>query len=237
MGYLIFVRHGESRWNKSNRFTGWVDVPLSELGVKEAMASAVELCNLKIHIAFTSTLRRAQETLLIILSMQCLTGVFQHTRDKEKKRYQYVNQSHAKDIPIYSNPLLNERHYGDIQGMNKQQARRKYNSEKVFQWRRSFEKRPPHGESLEDVYKRAVPFFRKNILQKAKKNNIIVSCHGNTLRALIKYLENIPNDKIPHLELPYGKPIIYQYEKGKLVRKNRELTFNRPILWDHEKGK
>ncbi len=233
MSYLILVRHGESRWNKSNRFTGWVDVPLSNNGVKEALACGLSLCDLKLDRAYTSNLRRTQETLLLILAEQYRTGVFLHNNEKNEKKYSFSRKLGVKDIPIHSSALLNERCYGDLQGMNKKEARKRYGQERVFQWRRGFRERPPEGESLLDVSRRVLPYFKKNIATKIAKDNIILSLHGNTLRVLIKYLENIPEESIPHLELPYGHPIIYKYSKGKFHRMNFMFEFNRPISWEN----
>ncbi len=234
MKYLILVRHGESRWNKSKKFTGWVDVSLSEEGIKEALACANELQDLKINIAFTSHLERTQQTLLLILAKQYLTGIFCHTHEPDEKKYQVLDKFSTEDIPVFSSSMLNERYYGKLQGMNKQAARKKYGHEKVFLWRRSFSLRPPGGESLKDVYERIVPYFQKHIASKISRNNIIISGHGNALRMLIKYIEHIPDEKIGHLELPYGQPVIYAYSRGKLKRSNVKFEFNRPIVWDGE---
>jgi 2,3-bisphosphoglycerate-dependent phosphoglycerate mutase len=237
MKYLILVRHGESRWNKSNRFTGWVDVSLSEKGIREALACANELRNLKIHMAFTSHLERTQQTLLIILAKQYLTGIFCHTHEPDGKKYHVPERFNSEDIPIYSSSALNERYYGDLQGMNKHAAREKYGHEKVFLWRRSFSIRPPGGESLKDVYRRTVRYFQRHVAPKISRNNIIISGHGNALRMLIKYIEHISDEKIGHLELPYGRPIVYTYERKKFKRANIAFTFNRPVAWDNIKNK
>jgi len=231
MGYLILVRHGESRWNKLNRFTGWVDVSLSKEGIHEALACANELKDLRIHLAYTSNLRRAQETLLIVLAQQYLTGIFCHASDRNSRKYHFSGEFEKNEIPIHATHYLNERYYGALQGMSKTGARKKYGYEKVVAWRRSFKTRPPKGESLKDVYARAVPYFQRNILSKVVKNNIIISGHGNTLRTIIKYIENISDTDIPHLELPYGQPIIYKYTNKKLARIDFTLSFNRPIVW------
>lgn len=229
MKYLILVRHGESRWNLSNKFTGWVDVPLSDKGIKEAQSAAKNLKNLTIHKAFTSELERAQETLLIILAKQNYTGIFLH---ESKKRHQWSRHKFDKrEIPIYSSDALNERYYGKLQGMDKNKARKIYGEEKVFQWRRSFKGRPPGGESLKDTYKRAVKYFKRHVHPCTGKENILLVAHGNSLRALVKYIENISDEDIPNLNLPTGMPIIYKCVKGKLVRHKGKFRFNRPICW------
>ncbi|MDD4902609.1 MAG: histidine phosphatase family protein [Patescibacteria group bacterium] len=232
MSYLILIRHGQSRWNLSNKFTGWVDVPLSRLGVKEAVLNARELRQLKIDVAFTSELSRAQETLLIILSSQDRTGIFLHRGEKDGDHDRYATRLTGKEIPIYSTPILNERYYGRLQGMDKAQARKKYGEKKVLEWRRSFTGRPPGGDSLEDVYQQVIPYLHREITPwLAKKNNVIISAHGNTLRAIIKHLENISDGDIAHMEISNSRPIIYRFRKGKFRRAKGELSFKRKIYW------
>lgn len=236
MGYLILVRHGESRWNSMNKFTGWVDVPLNEVGIHEAMICAKELEGLRIDVAFTSKLKRAQETLLLILAKQDYTGIMIHDTGRRKK----WSMHHEKlwedsEIPIYSSDKLNERYYGQLQGMNKDKARQIFGNEQVHQWRRSFDIRPPKGESLKDTMKRTVPYFKKHIMPSVKAGlNVIVSAHGNSLRAIIKEIDKISDKDIPNLELPTGKPIIYKYVYGHLIKDNHQHSFNRPIHWTHK---
>lgn len=236
MGYLVLVRHGESRWNIANRFTGWVDVPLSKTGVHEALITADKLESLNFDVAFTSKLTRAQETLLLIFSEQDRTGIFLH-ESKKRNKWSHHGNSYAKtEIPIYSSDKINERYYGDLQGMGKDAARKKFGENQVFIWRRSYDIRPPGAESLKDVYKRAVPYFEKEILPHIRKGkNVIVSAHGNSLRAIIKYLDHISDEKIPHLELQTGKPIMYKYSRGKLNKENHVHSFNRPTHWQQVK--
>ncbi len=237
MSHLILVRHGQSRWNLSNKFTGWVDVPLSAKGIKEAYLNAEELKNYKFDIAFTSELVRAQETLLIIFSHQNKTGIFQH-KNARSKWLKYSEKIEKNEIPIFHNIDLNERYYGKLQGMNKQLARKEFGEAIVFAWRRSFEVAPPGGESLKDVYKRILPYYKKNILKALRqKKEVLLVAHGNSLRALIKYLEDISDADIPHLELVTGKPIIYKYKAGKLKKISREFTYDRPIYWTVPKSK
>ena len=231
MTYLVLVRHGESRWNLSGKFTGWVDVPLSENGIKESLKAAKDLKGLDLEYAFTSRLERAHETLLLLLANQKKTGIFLH---KGKKRHDWSNhpkQFEENEIPIYSDDALNERYYGALQGKNKDAMRKKYGEEKVFLWRRSYDIRPPKGESLKDVYKRAVPYFKKEIFPKLAKGDVVVSAHGNSLRAIVKYLDNISDEKIPFLELPTGQLIIYKYSNGKLKRMKHKHSFKRTIKW------
>ncbi|HTX87127.1 MAG TPA: histidine phosphatase family protein [Candidatus Nanoarchaeia archaeon] len=235
MSYLILIRHGQSRWNLANKFTGWVDVPLSRRGIKEAEMNAKELRNFKFDIAFTSELTRAQETLLIIISRQDRTGIFLHRAKKDGDHDRYATRLDKDEIPIYSTPLLNERYYGRLQGLDKNEVRKKYGEKKVLEWRRSFAGRPPGGDSLKDVYKKLIPYFQKQILPWLKKNkNVIIVAHGNTLRAVIKYLENITDLAIAQLELPNSQPIVYRYHPGRAKKMRRlmgELSFTRTIFW------
>ncbi len=236
MAYLILVRHGESRWNTANKFTGWVDVPLSEVGINEALISAKKLEGIQLDYAFTSKLQRAQETLLIILSKQDATGIFVHETGKRKSWSKHRGKFGSHEIPVFSSDDINERYYGRLQGMDKDEARKKFGKEQVFVWRRSYDVRPPGGESLKDVFNRAVPYCRKKILPLVRKGkNVIVSAHGNSLRAMIKYLDTISDEDIPNLELSYGSPIAYVWKKGKLQKESHMHSFNRPVHWQKPK--
>ena len=230
MSYLVLVRHGESRWNKFNKFTGWVDVPLTENGIDEALRCAKELRDIEFDMAFTSLLKRAQETLLLILSDQDRTGIFMH---KGKKRYTWSYQEkqfEKNDLPVFTSEDLNERYYGSLQGMNKDKAVKKFGKDQVFNWRRSFKSKPPQGESLQEASQRIVPYFNKNILKEVKSGkNVLVSAHGNSLRAIIKSIEKISDDEIPFLELPEGKPVIYKYSKSAFKMTNHVYKFDRPL--------
>lgn len=218
----------------ANKFTGWVDVPLSEVGIHEAMITAKHLENIKIDVAFTSKLVRAHETLLLILAEQKNTGIFLHSSRWRKlwSLHHGGKEFEKNEIPIHSSDRLNERYYGSLQGMNKDIARQKWGKEKVHIWRRSYNIRPPNGESLKDVYKRAVPYFKSKIMKHIRANQtVIVSAHGNSLRAIIKYLDNINDADIPNLELQTGKPIVYEYKNKELVKINHEHSFDRPTKW------
>jgi 2,3-bisphosphoglycerate-dependent phosphoglycerate mutase len=232
MSYLVLVRHGESQWNLDNKFTGWVDVPLSKKGVKEAQRTAKALKKLSIDIAFTSKLERAQETLMIILSQQKKTGIFLHEDRHEKRWSLHPHEFEKNEIPIYSDEDLNERYYGKLQGKNKDRVRKEFGEKQVFKWRRGFSDKPPGAESLKDVYHRTIPYLKDTILPQLKKRkDVLVSAHGNSLRAIIKFLDKISDEEIPHLELPFGTPIIYEYKQHTLRRVHKEFTFDRPIEW------
>ena len=231
MSYLILVRHGESRWNTINKFTGWVDVPLSENGVKEAMLISKRMKDLRLDTAFTSHLERAHETMLVTLAQQDRTGIFLHEGEHGGMRYSFPVEDH--EIPVHTSWMLNERHYGLLQGLDKWEAAKKYGHQKVLAWRRSFDGRPPRGESLHDVYDRVVPYFKKHIMSEVRKEkNVVVVAHGNSLRAMIKYIDRISDEKITFLELEPATPFIYAFENKKLVKSFENHSFARPIFWE-----
>ncbi len=195
---LVLVRHGESLWNLENRFTGWVDIGLSVKGREEAHFAGRQLKGFRFDEAFTSALSRAQETLEIILKETLLTG-----------------------IPTFKDQALNERHYGDLQGLNKAETAKKYGEEQVHTWRRSYDVQPPNGESLKDTAARALPYFRSKIMAEVQKGkNILVVAHGNSLRAAIMFLEDLSPEKIISVEIATGQPWIYEIgADGKVLSK------------------
>ena len=187
---LTLVRHGQSTYNLENRFTGDVDVPLTQKGKDEALQAGKKLLGFKYDVAFTSLLVRAEETLQIILKVIELTT-----------------------IPIIRNAAFNERRYGSLQGLNKAETAKQYGEEQVHIWRRSYDVRPPDGESLEDTFNRAVPYFIatiKPMLLSGK--NILIVAHGNSLRALVMHLENIKPPDILALDIPTGIPRQYEFD-------------------------
>ena len=196
---LILIRHGQSEWNALNQFTGWKDPDLTAKGIEEAHNAGRIINNLKINfdLVFTSALIRAQNTAQIIL--------------KE------INQP----LSTIKNQALNERNYGDLAGLNKDDARKRWGDEQVHIWRRSYDIPPPGGESLKDTGERVLPFFMKEILPYVcKGKNVLVAAHGNSLRSLIKFLDNISDEDIVKLEIPTGAPIHYVInEDGSVVSK------------------
>lgn len=187
MSKLVIVRHGQSAWNLENRFTGWVDVDLSPNGVEEAKKAGEKLKGWKFDSAFSSALLRANRTLDIILGT---TG--------------------QSDLHVEKDKALNERMYGELQGMNKDEGRKQFGEEQIHIWRRSFDIAPPGGESLKDTYERTVPYFQEKIepILKAGKD-VIISAHGNSLRALLMYLEKMSPEEILKTEIPTGAPRVY----------------------------
>ncbi len=186
---MVLVRHGQSEWNLKNLFTGWKDVDLTELGIQEAKDAGkrLKLENIKFDVAFTSKLMRAQKTLTLILK-----------------------ELGQETLEVIEDERLNERNYGDLTGLNKDDARKKWGDEQVHIWRRSFDTPPPGGESLKGTADRVLPYFNSDVLPRYKKGeNVIVAAHGNSLRALIMQLEEISKEDITSLNLGTGIPLVY----------------------------
>lgn len=198
MSYLVLVRHGQSEWNLLNKWTGWTDIELSGQGEEEARKAANLLRDITFHRAHTSDLKRAQKTLEIIL-----------------------DELGQKKIPTRKHAAIKERDYGDLTGMNKDEAKNKFGEEKFKQYRRSWDVAPPNGESLKDTAARAIPYYEKEILKDLKKgHNVIVSAHGNSLRAIVKHLEDIADDDIPGFEIGTGVIHVYEIDdEGKVASK------------------
>ncbi len=202
MSYLILVRHGESEWNAKGLWTGWMDIPLSDKGREEARSAGKKIKDLPIDIAYTSTLSRAQETADEIL------------KEINKKNVQRVE-----------NKALNERDYGDYTGKNKWEIQKKVGDEEFKKIRRGYDTTIPNGESLKQVYDRVVPYFIQEILPKLKEGkNILISAHGNSLRALIKYLEEISDNEVPKLEIATGEVYIYRIGSNGEIEDKKILT-------------
>ena len=188
-GTLVLVRHGQSQWNLENRFTGWVDVELTDLGSEEALKAGEHLKGMPFSHAYTSHLRRAQETLRIILETGGLGTV-----------------------PVTTSSALNERHYGDLQGLNKDETAKKYGAEQVLIWRRSYDVSPPGGESLKTTAERVLPYFEGNILPSILEGeNILVVAHGNSLRAIVMVIEKLTPREILEVNIPTAVPLLYEF--------------------------
>lgn len=199
---LILIRHGQSEWNALNQFTGWKDPDLTAKGIEEARNAGMIINNLNINfdLVFTSALKRAQNTAEIIL--------------------EGINQP----LSTIKNQALNERNYGDLAGLNKDDARKRWGDEQVHIWRRSYDVPPPGGESLKDTGERVLPFFMKEILpQVCKGKNVLVAAHGNSLRSLIKFLDNISDENIVKLEIPTGAPIHYVINEDGSVKSKQDF--------------
>ena len=196
--YLVLVRHGQSEWNEKNLFTGWKDPKLTPRGVDEAIKAGKELkeAGYSFDKMFTSDLFRAQDTGRIILE-----------------------QMDIPSIEVIKDVSLNERNYGDLAGLNKDEARKKWGEDQVHIWRRSFDVPPPGGESLKDTAERVLPYYKENIIPELIEGlDILVAAHGNSLRALVMELEEISSEEIVELEISTGVPLIYKFEENKIER-------------------
>ena len=196
--YLVLVRHGQSEWNEKNLFTGWKDPKLTARGADEAIKAGKELkeAGYSFDKMFTSDLFRAQDTGRIILE-----------------------QMDIPSIEVIKDVSLNERNYGDLAGLNKDEARKKWGEDQVHIWRRSFDVPPPGGESLKDTAERVLPYFKENIIPELIEGlNILVAAHGNSLRALVMELEEISSEEIVELEISTGVPLVYKFEENKIER-------------------
>ncbi len=198
MPKLVLIRHGESLWNLENRFTGWVDVPLTKAGEEEARQAARNLGSIPFHVAYTSALIRAQRTLQVIVET---LGI---------------------DLPIIRDQALNERNYGDLQGMNKDEMRAKFGADQVKIWRRSYDVAPPNGEALKNTAERTLPFFERCIMGDIRQDkNVLVVAHGNSNRSIVMRLDDLTGEQVVALELGTGVPVIYDLDiDGRVIDKN-----------------
>jgi 2,3-bisphosphoglycerate-dependent phosphoglycerate mutase len=211
MANLILLRHGESQWNLENRFTGWTDVPLSPKGEQEAHEAGEKLKSYKFDLAFTSVLKRAIDTLDIVLKI--------------------IGQ---ENIPIEYDKALNERHYGALQGLNKAETAKKYGDAQVKLWRRSYDVAPPKevtelnplgiSESLKDTAARTLPYFESKIIPEVRAGkHVLVSAHGNSLRSIVMKLDNLTREQVIELNIPTGVPLLYVYDKAGNILEHRYL--------------
>ena len=197
MSNLILIRHGQSVWNAANRFTGWTDVELSEVGVSEAEEAGRSLSSQRIDVVHTSDLIRAQRTAEIIMSLNEASEGYSTKFDWR----------------------LNERNYGSLQGLNKAETAEKFGAEQVHIWRRSFDVAPPDGESLEMTAERTIPYFEEEILPDLQEGRgVLVSAHGNSLRSIVMHIEGISPEDIVSLEIQTGSPMFYEFEGGEISR-------------------
>ena len=198
MATLVLLRHGQSQWNLENRFTGWVDVPLTEKGFEEARAAGEKLKGYRFDIVYTSALMRAHQTMDTALEVMGAT-----------------------DLPIIRDQALNERHYGDLQGKNKAETAKEFGEEQVHIWRRSYDVPPPGGESLKDTAARTLPYFNEHILPDLKAGkNVLVVAHGNSLRSIVMELDHLSREEVLQLNIGTGVPYVYEIDAdGKVTDK------------------
>lgn len=224
MSTLILLRHGQSQWNLENRFTGWVDVPLSEQGKTEASEAGKKLAGMKIDKVYTTPLQRANMTFRL---------AWEGIGDTRYPLFRYLD-GQMKDwahfegggdfIEVILAPAFNERYYGDLQGLNKEESKAKFGEEQVRLWRRSFDVAPPNGESLKDTLARVLPVYEKTVLLDLKEGkNVLISAHGNSLRAITKQVEGLSDEAVASLEIPTGVPIVYELDDNLKVVSKRVL--------------
>lgn len=226
MSKLILIRHGQSSWNNMNLFTGWVDVPLTKQGIREAIDAGNQIKDIPVDVIFMSTQIRSHMTAMLVMS--------QHETDKvpvvlhpgegklEEWSKIYSTETENKCIPVHRAWQLNERMYGELQGLNKAKTAEKYGAEQVHIWRRSYDVAPPGGESLEMTAARTIPYFEEEIVPHLDQGeNVLVSAHGNSLRSIVMQLEGLSKEEVLKLELGTGVPIIYLYEKGSFTREKQ----------------
>lgn len=221
---LILIRHGESLWNEKNLFTGCVDVPLTKKGIEEALQAGIRICNIPIDVIYTSTLIRAQMTAMLAMTQHRhkKVPIITHNENEQANLWNqiYSKETKKQSIPVTPAWQLNERMYGELQGLNKQETAERYGKELVHGWRRSYDIPPPNGESLEMCSKRAVAYFREHIepqLQSGK--HVMVAAHGNSLRSIIMYLDKLTSQEVISLELSTGIPLLYIYKEGRFMKR------------------
>lgn len=220
MAKLFLLRHLKSQWNEENRFTGWMDVPLDEKETSKAKELADKIFQSQIDKIYTSPLFRNQDTVARMFDYGNVKyPVFLHLDGgKMEKWANYIDIS-ENDVPVYVTEKLNERYYGKLQGENKKEMIKKYGAEKVRLWRRSFDKAPPGGESLKDVFKRTIPFYKKYIEKDLKKGkNVLILASHNSLRAIVKYIEKVSDKDIINVEIDYGQFLEYEVDKSGLIK-------------------
>ncbi|ESW13143.1 hypothetical protein PHAVU_008G171600 [Phaseolus vulgaris] len=225
---LILVRHGESLWNEKNLFTGCVDVPLSKKGIDEAIEAGKRISSIPVDLIFTSALIRAQMTAMLAMTQHrhMKVPIIMHNESEQAREWSQVFCKDTKEhsIPVIAAWQLNERMYGELQGLNKQETAQRYGKEQVHEWRRSYNIPPPNGESLEMCAERAVAYFRDQIEpQLLSGKNVMVSAHGNSLRSIIMYLDKLTSQEVINLELSTGIPMLYIFKEGRFIRRGSPI--------------
>ena len=219
MAKLFLQRHLKSQWNLENRYAGWVDNPLSDEGLSMADEAAELLKGERFDVVFTSPLSRNQQTTLEILKRLDQKPLFLHVDGGKREQWETFEGGNGTCLPAYVSEKLNERYYGKLQGLNKEESKKTFGEDQIKLWRRSYDIAPPEGESLKDTLNRVLPFYQEKIepLLKEGKNVLIVSS-GNTLRSIVKYAESISDDEIINFEIGFGGLVKYEFD-GKEYKK------------------
>ncbi|KVH99548.1 uncharacterized protein LOC112514506 [Cynara cardunculus var. scolymus] len=238
---LILIRHGESLWNEKNLFTGCVDVPLTKKGVEEAVEAGKRISNIPVDMIYTSALIRAQMTAMLAMTQhrRKKVPIVLHNESEQAKSWSRVfsEETERQCIPVVTAWQLNERMYGELQGLNKQETADKYGKEQVHEWRRSYDIPPPNGESLEMCAERAVAYFKQQIepqLQAGK--NVMIAAHGNSLRSIIMYLDKLTSQEVISLELATGIPMLYIVKEEKYIRRGSPAAPSEASVYAYTKN-
>lgn len=221
---LLLMRHGESEWNKHNLFSGWVDIPLSKKGIEEALEAGRLISNMPVDIIVTTTLIRAQMTAMLAMSEHHSgkVPVILHTGEDIQESHEKIfnPETIQNTIPVIRAQELNERMYGELQGLNKAETIKKFGADQVKLWRRSYDTAPPGGESLAMTAARSIPYFKENIIPMLDAGlNVFICAHGNSLRSIIMFLDKLSKDEVLHLEIATGVPMTYDYTDGIFSKK------------------
>jgi 2,3-bisphosphoglycerate-dependent phosphoglycerate mutase len=223
MAKLILLRHGASIWNEKNIFTGWVDIPLSAKGIQESLEAGKKIAHIPIDVIFVSSLIRAQMTAMLALSVHegdKVPAVLHPGEGKLEEWAEVYSEEEKKSIiPVHVAWQINERMYGRLQGMNKDEMRKKYGADQVQIWRRSFDVAPPEGESLEMTAARSIPYFQEMVVPLLKQGkNVLISAHGNSLRSIVMFLDQLSKDEVVKLEMATGAPVIYTFKGNRWTK-------------------
>ncbi|CAK9174266.1 unnamed protein product [Ilex paraguariensis] len=238
---LILIRHGESLWNEKNLFTGCVDVPLTKKGVEEAIEAGKRISNIPVDMIYTSSLIRAQMTAMLAMTQhrRKKVPIVTHNESEQAKAWSQIFSEETKKqcIPVITAWQLNERMYGELQGLNKQETADRYGKEQVHEWRRSYDTPPPNGESLEMCAQRAVAYFNEQIEpQLLSGKNVMIAAHGNSLRSIIMYLDKLTSQEVISLELSTGIPMLYIFKEGRFIRRGSPVGPSEAGVYAYTKG-
>lgn len=237
---LILIRHGESLWNEKNLFTGCVDVPLTNKGVEEAIEAGKRISNIPVDMIFTSVLIRAQMTAMLAMTQhrRQKVPIIMHNESEQATAWSqiYSDDTKRQSIPVITAWQLNERMYGELQGLNKQETADRFGKEKVHEWRRSYDIPPPNGESLEMCAERAVAYFKGHIEpQLLNGKHVMIAAHGNSLRSIIMYLDKLTSQEVINLELSTGIPMLYIFKEGKFIRRGSPVAPSEACVYAYTK--
>lgn len=220
MAKLFLLRHLKSQWNKDDRFAGWVDNPLSDEGRAQAEGIALQLKDQKIDVAYSNALVRCLETVLRVYErIDNQYPLFIHIDGGKMQDWGNYTGTGMGEVPFYVTEKLNERYYGDVQGLNKAETKKKYGEDLVHLWRRGYKDTAPGGETMEDTYNRVLPVFQNYIAKDLAENkNVLVVASHNSLRAIVKHIEKISDEDVVNLELPFGSLVVYECKDGEFTK-------------------